>query len=216
MTDRLIRVLVVDDHPEVRRRIARIIANAPGMECVATAADGREALDEALRTEPDIVLMDLRMPRVNGIDATQSIMAAGLTSRVIALTSLEDDDTFHQALQAGVSGFLLKSASRGELLHAIHEVDGGESILSPRMITRVLTRYGSTLAKSQLVEQLNDRERSLLSLVGDGLSNDEIAERLNLSPASVKSYVSRLLAKVGARDRAQLVVLAHRSGLVQH
>lgn len=211
----MIRVLVVDDHPEMLKRVSRFVDNMPGVSCVGTARDGASAVTVAAHTQPDVILMDLRMPGVDGIEATRRILAAGSQARIIALTSLEDDTTFHQALRAGVSGFMLKSSSRNEIALAIRRVHDGESMLSPSLITRVLTRYESDLKRTDELNHLNDRETKLLSLVGKGLSNDQIAEELSLSPATVKSYISRLLTRVDARDRAQLVVLAHRTGLVR-
>lgn len=214
MEDSAIRVLVVDDHPEMVRRISRFVDFMPGVSCVGAVRDGRAAVEAAMASDPDVILMDLRMPVMDGIEATRRIVAAGLRARVIALTSLEDDDSFHRALRAGVSGFMLKSSSRGEIAHAIQRVHEGESMLSATLITRVLTRYGSNLDHTDQIAHLTDREVALLALVGRGLSNDQIAQELDLSPATVKSYVSRLLIRVTARDRAQLVVLAHRTGVV--
>lgn len=214
MEESAIRVMVVDDHPEMLKRLSRFVDTVPGVTCVGSVRDGQAAVEAALKAPPDVILMDLRMPRMDGIEATRRIVKAGLHTRIIALTSLEDDSTFHSALRAGVSGFLLKSSSRGEIVHAIQHVHEGDSMLSPSLITRVLTRYESNLERTDEIEHLSDREVRLLAAVGRGLSNDQIAEELELSPSTVKSYVSRLLTRVGARDRAQLVVLAHRTGIV--
>lgn len=135
--------------------------------------------------------------------------------RIITFTSLEDDATFHEALRAGITGFLLKTSSRGETLHAIQQVHRGEAMLSPKLITRVLENYEQGHRPSKLNTDLPDKNLELLRVVTEGLSNNEIAERLNLSPATIKSYISRLLTKLGARDRAQLVILAYENGVVK-
>lgn len=185
------------------------------MQLVGVARDGVQALELVAGTEPDVALMDLRMPHLDGIETTRRIVASS-TVQVLALTSWSDDELFHAALAAGVSGFLLKTATREEIVHAVRQVNGGESILSPGLVTRVLSRYRASLAPDPGVDNLSDREISLLRLVGEGLSNDEIAMRLFLSPASVKTYVSRLLSRTGCRDRAQLVRLAFLAKLVHH
>lgn len=209
----MIRVLVVDDHAVVLSRLRRLVDDLPDMVCVGAAADGLEAVALALKLAPDVILMDMRMPNLDGASATRRIVESGLPSRIIALTAMEDDETFHNALAAGASGFILKGSSRGELAHAIHVVDGGESILSPTLVSRVLRDYVKGSKPSCLVG-LKEREVELLRLVGRGLSNDEIATELSLSPTTVKSYVSRLLSATRRRDRAQLVILAYQSGLV--
>lgn len=209
-----IRVLVAEDHPELLRRISRFVDNMPGMTCVGAVRDGRAAVDAATDLAPDVVLMDLRMPELDGVSATEEITKGGLRSRVIALTVFDDDATFHRALLAGVSGFVLKSSSRDDIADAIRQVYDGESVLSPSLMTRVLARYESSLEHPDEISHLTEREVTLLGCVGRGLSNDEIADEMTLSPHTVKSYISRLLTKVHCRDRAQLAILAHRSGVV--
>lgn len=213
MSETEIRVLVAEDHDQVRERIQRIVEAMPGIVVVGTAANGLVAVSAAKRLEPDVILMDISMPILGGIEATQQIVENGLKSRIIALTSLEDDATFHEALRAGVTGFLLKTSSRGEIMHAIQQVHNGESMLSPKLITRVLANYETAHRPTKLITDLPQRDRELLKLIAQGLSNAELAERLGLSPTTVKSYVSRLLSKLGARDRAQLVILAYENGL---
>ncbi|RRD03599.1 DNA-binding response regulator [Arachnia propionica] len=213
MSNTEIRVLVAEDHDQVRARIQRIVDAMPGITVVGNAANGLTAVSAAKRLEPDVILMDISMPILNGIDASRQIVDLGLPSRIIALTSLEDDATFHEALRAGVAGFLLKTSSRGEIMHAIQQVHAGESMLSPSLITRVLAHYEPPHRPSKVITDLPDKDRELLRLIARGLSNTELAEHLGLSPATVKSYVSRLLGKLGARDRAQLVILAYENGL---
>ncbi|MDO5084151.1 MAG: response regulator transcription factor [Arachnia propionica] len=213
MSNTEIRVLVAEDHDQVRARIQRIVDAMPGITVVGNAANGLTAVSAAKRLEPDVILMDISMPILNGIDASRQIVDLGLPSRIIALTSLEDDATFHEALRAGVAGFLLKTSSRGEIMHAIQQVHAGESMLSPSLITRVLAHYEPAHRPSKVITDLPDKDRELLRLIARGLSNTELAEHLGLSPATVKSYVSRLLGKLGARDRAQLVILAYENGL---
>lgn len=214
MSEAEIRVLVAEDHDQVRERIQHIVDAMPGIAVVGTVANGLMAVSAAKRLDPDVILMDISMPILNGIDATQQIVDLGLKARIIALTSLEDDSTFHKALRSGVAGFLLKTSSRGEIMHAIQQVHCGESMLSPSLITRVLANYEPGHRPCKSIAELHERDLELLKLVSQGLSNTEIAERLGLSPATVKSYISRLLSRLGARDRAQLVILAYKNGIV--
>lgn len=213
MSETEIRVLVAEDHDQVRARIERIVEAMPGITVVGTATNGLVAVSAAKRLTPDVILMDISMPILNGIEATRQIVDLNLDSRIIALTSLEDDATFHEALRAGVAGFLLKTSSRGEIMHAIQQVHLGESMLSPSLITRVLASYEPANRPSKIITDLPEKDQELLRLIARGLSNNELAEHLGLSPATVKSYVSRLLSKLGARDRAQLVILAYENGL---
>lgn len=214
MTEAEIQVLIAEDHDQMRARIERMVNAMPGLAVVGAAANGLAAVSAAKRLDPDIVLMDLNMPVLDGIRATRQIVGLGLRARVIALTSLEDESTFHEALRAGVAGFLLKTSSRGEIMHAIQQVHLGEAMLSPKLITRVLATYENRLRPSKEIGELPEKDVQLLQLVAQGLSNSEIAEELSLTQATVKSYVSRLLSRLGARDRAQLVVLAYRNGVV--
>jgi len=218
-----IRVLLADDQALIRGGFAALIGSADDMAVAGQAIDGADAVRQARRLHPDVVLMDVRMPGTDGISACAQITGdpdlAGV--RVLVLTTFEQDDYIVGALQAGASGFLGKSASPTELLDGIRVVAGGESLLSPRATRIVIERMLAAPAgvpdpgAGPDLSGLTDRERQILTLVGQGLSNDDIADRLVLSPLTVKTHVNRAMAKLGARDRAQLVVLAYRSGLVR-
>ena len=218
-----IRVVVADDQPLLRTGFKALIATAPDLEVVGEAGDGREAVRLARAAQADVVLMDIRMPVLDGIAATRLITAdedlAGV--RVLILTTFEIDEYVFEALRAGASGFLGKSAEADELLNAIRTVSRGDALLSPAATRSLISRFLATPspmppmdeAASRGLAALTDRERELTVLVATGLSNDDIAARLVLSPATVKTHVNRAMVKVGARDRAQLVVFAHRCGL---
>jgi len=217
-----IRVIVADDQPLLRTGFRALIAAAPDLEVVGEAGDGREAVRLARAAQADVVLMDIRMPVLDGIAATRLITRdedlAGV--RVLILTTFEIDEYVFEALRAGASGFLGKSAEADELLNAIRTVSRGDALLSPVATRSLIARFLATPSAPPMDEAarrdlaaLTDRERELTMLVATGLSNDEIAARLVLSPATVKTHVNRSMAKVGARDRAQLVVFAHRCGL---
>ncbi|BCJ56496.1 DNA-binding response regulator [Actinoplanes sp. NBRC 14428] len=217
-----IRVLLADDQALIRAGFRMIIDSEPGFEVVAEAGDGREAVDLARTARADVVLMDIRMPRMDGLEATRRIGAddnlAGV--RVLVLTTFENDDNVVLALQAGASGFLGKSVPPEDLLHAIRVVASGEALLSPKATRGLVSRFLSTLRpegadRSTTLGLLTEREREILVLVAHGLSNDNIAERLHVSPLTAKTHVNRAMTKLNVRDRAQLVVLAYQSGLVR-
>ncbi len=213
-------VLLVDDQELVRMGLRTLVEATPGLWVAGEAADGLAAVREAARSRPDVVLMDIRMPGIDGLEATRRILAhPDLTgSRVVVLTTFELDEYVFEALRAGASGFLLKNTPPADLVAAIRTVADGGALLAPS-VTRTLIREfveqprGTPAPHPQLGE-LTDREREVVGLVGQGLSNQEIAERLVVSPATARTHVSRSMIKLGARDRAQLVVFAYQSGLV--
>jgi DNA-binding NarL/FixJ family response regulator len=217
-----IRVVLADDQPLLRGGFKVLIDSAPDLAVVGEAATGREAVDLARRTRADVVLMDIRMPDVDGLAATRLITTdedlAGV--RVLILTTFEIDEYVYRALRAGASGFLGKSAEPAELLDAIRLVNRGEALLSPAATKSLIARFlsspdhGDRPAPARLAA-LTDREREVLVLVAEGLSNDEIAQRLFLSPQTVKTHINRAMTKLGAHDRAQLVVVAYQTGLVR-
>jgi DNA-binding NarL/FixJ family response regulator len=216
-----IRVLIADDQPVVRGGFATLVRSAPDLSVVGEARTGAEAVTLARTTRADVVLMDIRMPELDGLGATRLITAdddlAGI--HVLILTTFEIDEYVFEALRSGASGFLGKSAEPEQLLDAIRTVHRGEALLSPTatrsLIARFLTRPdpGRLVPPARLAD-LTDREREVLTLVGSGLSNTEIAERLVVSPHTIKTHVNRTMAKLGAHDRAQLVVIAYETGLV--
>jgi DNA-binding NarL/FixJ family response regulator len=217
-----IRVLLADDQALIRAGFKMIIDSEPGLEVVAEARDGREAVELARTARADVVLMDIRMPRMDGLEATRRIAAddnlAGV--RVLVLTTFENDDNVVLALQAGAGGFLGKGVAPEDLLHAIRVVAGGDSLLSPKATRGLVSRFLSSLRAEPSgalpgLDLLTEREREILVLVAHGLSNDDIAERLYLSPLTAKTHVNRAMTKLNVRDRAQLVVLAYQSGLVR-
>ena len=214
-----IRVLLADDQALVRAGFRALLDAEDGLEVVAEAADGEVAVAAAREHAPDVVLMDVRMPRLDGLEATAAITAdpALADTRVLVLTTFELDEYVFGALRAGASGFLLKDVEPADLLTAIRVVAGGEALLAPRVTRRLIEAFAARPATELPEDALDDltaREREVLGLVGAGLSNGEIAERLVLSPLTAKTHVSRLFMKLGVRDRAQLVVLAYETGLV--
>jgi DNA-binding NarL/FixJ family response regulator len=215
-----IRVVLADDQSLVRAGMRSLIEAEDGIEVVGEAADGAEAVAVTARERPDVVLMDIRMPDVDGLEATRRIAEHdGLEDvRVLVLTTFEADEYVFEALRLGAGGFLLKDAEPSELLRAIRVVAGGESLLSPSVTRRVVAAFANEPApaapENALVSELTEREREVVALVGRGLSNEEIAEQLVISPATARTHVSRAMVKIAARDRAQLVVFAYESGLV--
>lgn len=216
-----IRVLLADDQTLVRAAFAMLVESAPDMEVVGQAGTGRGAVDLARSQRADLIVMDIRMPDLDGIEATRLLARdedlAGV--KVLMLTTYDTDEHVVDALRAGASGFLVKDTKPGELLEAIRTVAAGESLLSPgptsRLIARVLRAPEPPAAGPGGPEGLSERERQVLALVARGLNNTEIAETLGLSPLTAKTHVSRIMGKLGVRDRAQLVIVAYESGLVR-
>jgi DNA-binding NarL/FixJ family response regulator len=216
----VIRLLVVDDQALVRSGFALILGAAPGIEVVGQAADGVEALSLARRLKPDVALMDVRMPRMDGIEATRHLMSGTETGdvRVLVLTTFDDEEYVYDALRAGASGFLLKDTEPAELVAAVEVVAAGEALLAPAVTRRLIERFviaDVDRGPRVTLPALTERETDVLGAVARGLSNVEIAEEMFVSYSTVKTHVSHLLTKLGARDRAQLVMLAYRSGMVR-
>jgi len=218
----MIRVLLADDQGLVRAGFRALLDAEPDIEVVAEAADGIDAVRLTEQTKPDVVLMDIRMPGVDGLEATRRIAAdpALGATRIVILTTFELDEYLFEALRVGASGFLVKDTEPVELLRGVRAVAAGDALLSPgvtrRLIAEFAGRGGALPAVPELsLAQLTDREREVMALVGAGLSNEEIAARLVVSPATAKTHVSRAMVKLGARDRAQLVVYAYEAGLVR-
>jgi DNA-binding NarL/FixJ family response regulator len=210
-------VLVVDDQELVRAGF-RMVLERGGLEVVGEAADGAEAVRLTTALEPDVVLMDIRMPLMDGIEATRQIVARRLGTRVVVLTTFDLDEYVYEAVRAGASGFLLKDISPTDLVHAVGVVARGDALLAPALTRRLLDRYVARPLPTEKPTELaaaTDREVDVIRLVAQGLSNREIAARLFLSEATVKTYVSRLLTKLDLRDRVQLAVLAYRCGVVE-
>jgi DNA-binding NarL/FixJ family response regulator len=217
----MIRVLLADDQDLVRLGLRVLLDSEDDLEVVGDAADGLQAVELARLLRPDVVFMDVRMPGVDGIEATRRIVAdPGLTAtKVIVLTTFEIDEYVFDALRVGASGFLIKDTRPVELLRAVRLVADGDALLSPSVTRRVVREFANRPSRAvkphPQLATLTDREREIVSLVAEGLSNEEVAAALVISPATARTHVSRAMVKLGARDRAQLVVFAYQSGLVQ-
>ena len=213
-----IRVLVADDHPVFRRGMRAILGAEPDTELVGEATDGEEAIARALELRPDVILMDLNMPNLNGIEATRRILEASPNTAILMLTMFEDDKSIFAAMRAGAHGYVLKGADGAEMLRAIHAVANGEAIFSPT-ITRRLTGYFATpggepkASSVQAFPNLTEREHDILSLIAEGYTNSAIASRLYLSPKTVRNYVSSIFTKLEVSDRSQAIVRAREAGL---
>lgn len=208
-----IRVVLIDDEPLVRAGLAAIIDSDIGLEVVGEAGDGADAIDLVQRTQPDIVIMDVRMPQLNGLEATRLLVARQDPPRVLILTTFDSDDYVFEALRAGADGFVLKRAQPEELIRAVYVVASGEVLLYPQKVREMAAEAGRREDLAS-VAQLSDREQEVLSLMARGLNNVEIAGELFLGSETVKTYVSSLLGKLGARDRTQAVIRAFESGFI--
>jgi DNA-binding NarL/FixJ family response regulator len=217
----VIRILIADDHELVRSGLRAMLDTQDDLEVVGEAADGTAAIEEALTLRPDVIVMDIRMPRLDGIEATRRILAQGTPPpRILVLTTFDLDEYVWEALRAGAGGFLLKDAAPPQIAEAVRTVASGESIVAPAVTRRLVERFvrtplSGTSAQGARFAELTERELEVVVLVARGLSNREIAARLFLSEATVKTHVTRVLAKLGLRDRVQAVVLAYESGLVE-
>ena len=216
-----IRVLLADDDSLLRTGLAVVLGSAPDITVIAEAADGLEAVRRCAVLVPDVVLMDVRMPGIDGIEATRRLVASHPDIRILILTTFQHDEYVWSALRAGASGFLLKRASPERLIDGVRVVAAGEALLDPAVTRELIQRHlgnerGSSASASDeaIMAQLTERERQVLVLIGQGRSNAEIADLLVIAESTAKTHVKRILAKIGARDRAQAVVFAYRSGLV--
>ena len=215
-----VRVAIVDDQELVRTGFRMILDAEDDITVVGVASDGGEAVALVERSTPDVVLMDIRMPEVDGIEATRRITAAGLPTRVLVLTTFDLDDYVFAAVRAGASGFLLKDTPPEDLIRAVHVVAGGDALLAPTVTRRLIEEFGKTAPTAvatadDRLSRLTDREREVLVLMARGLSNTEIAEELILGEATIKTHVGRVLMKLDVRDRVQAVVVAYETGLVR-
>jgi len=212
-----IRVILADDQPLVRAGLRMLIEQTPDIDVVGEAGTGAETVELARQTSPDVAVMDIRMPGMDGIEATQMITASGMRTRVLVLTTFDDDDYVYGALRAGASGFLVKDMLLEDILNAIRVVAAGDAMIAPGVTRRLIGQFISAPRPGRRVKELTGitgREREVLRLVGLGLSNAEIAAALYITVGTAKTHVARLLAKLGARDRVQLVITAYEAGLV--
>jgi DNA-binding NarL/FixJ family response regulator len=212
-----IHVVLADDQPLVRAGLRMLIADTPGLAVAGEAGTGAQAVQLVRDTGPDVVLMDIRMPGMDGIEATRMITAGPAAARVIILTTFDDDDYVYAALRAGASGFLVKDMALEDILAAIRVVAGGDALLAPGVTRRLIEEFAARpepAPRLREIDGITEREREVLTLVGRGMSNGEIAAQLCVSMATAKAHVAHLLTKLGARDRVQLVIAAYEAGLV--
>jgi DNA-binding NarL/FixJ family response regulator len=210
------RVLIADDQAMVRRGFRMILESEPGIEVVAEAADGEHAIAAWRRFAPDVILMDVRMPVLDGLEATRRILATDTATRVIILTTFDADEYVFEALRAGGSGFLLKNSTPEQLVHAVKVVAHGDALLDPAVTRGVIARFARTTdPPAAALDELTAREHEVLVLIARGLTNAEIGEALVVAPGTVKTHVANVLTKLGCRDRAQAIVLAYEVGVVR-
>ncbi|MEV1171711.1 response regulator transcription factor [Nonomuraea sp. NPDC049784] len=212
-----IRVVLADDQPLIRAGLRMVIDTAPAIEVAAEAGTGAQAVQLTRRLRPDVVVMDIRMPGMDGIEATQTIIAESPATRVIMLTTFDDDDNVYASLRAGASGFLVKDMALEDILSAVHVVAAGDALIAPSVTRRLIedfARLPTLPPRPRELLGVTGREREVLTLVGRGLSNAEIAAQLHISPGTAKAHVASLLTKLDARDRIQLVIMAYDAGLV--
>ncbi|MEV7116811.1 response regulator transcription factor [Streptomyces anulatus] len=217
-----VRVVLADDQPLVRAALQMVMADAPDLEVVGEASNGAEAVELTATLEPDVVVMDIRMPGMDGIEATRQITIGPGKTQIVVLTTFDDDDYVYAALRAGASGFLVKDMALDEILTAVRVVAAGDGLIAPSVTRRLIKEFAgrhpspgaAATAPRRTITGITDREREVLTLVGRGLSNAELAEQLVISMSTAKTYVSRLLSKLNARDRVQLVIIAYEAGLV--
>jgi DNA-binding NarL/FixJ family response regulator len=212
-----VRIVLVDDQPLIRASLQMVVTDAPDLTVVGEAGDGAEAVRLAAELRPDVVVMDIRMPGMDGVEATRRVLEADGACRVLMLTTFDDDEYVYGALRAGAAGFLVKDMALDDILTAVRVVASGDALIAPSVTRRLIAAFAAPAAASPPPEtrlDVTDREQEVLTLIGRGLSNAEIAAALVLSVTTVKTYVTRLLAKLGARDRVQLVILAYEAGLV--
>ncbi|MER6944155.1 response regulator transcription factor [Nonomuraea sp. NPDC000554] len=212
-----VRVVLADDQPLVRAGLRMVIAGSPDVDVVGEAGTGTQAIQLARELRPDVVLMDIRMPGMDGIEATQVITAGSPAARVVILTTFDDDDNVYAALRAGASGFLVKDMALDDILAAVHVVAAGDALIAPSVTRRLIEEFAGRpepVPQRRELAGVTGREREVLTLVGRGLSNGEIAAQLHISAGTAKAHVGSLLTKLGARDRVQLVIVAYESGLV--
>ncbi|MER5637883.1 response regulator transcription factor [Kitasatospora sp. NPDC002227] len=213
---KVIRLVLVDDQPLIRAGLAMVVADLPDIEVVGEAGNGAEAVRLVRELAPDVVVMDIRMPGMDGIEATQLIAAAPEAPHVIVLTTFDDDENVHNALRAGAAGFLVKDMGLDDIITAVRVVAEGDALIAPKVTRRLIEAFAARprAAAPKPLTGITDREREVLTLIARGLANPEIADTLFITPATVKAYVTRLLAKLDARDRVHLVILAYDHGLV--
>lgn len=213
-----VRLLIADDEALVRSGLRMLVESRDDIQVVGEASNGADAVEAVARCRPDVVLMDVRMPRLDGLAAAERVLRRPAAPRVLMLTTFDEDEYVYEALRIGVSGFLLKTSPPEQLLHAIRTVADGNALIDPKVTRRLIERFGDRLSTTEAppeLAELSPREREVLELIARGLSNAEIAERLYLSHATVKTHVARILDKLGLRDRVQAVIFAYEARIVQ-